>query len=84
MLVFDLKCVIERMLYFVYNIIWFYILSGIKCVKFKIVFNNVFFLVFGEIIYYWCRNKSDVIKLNNRVIEGWMNFVLLLKFIKKK
>lgn len=81
---FDLKRATERTLHFVYNIIWFYTLSGIKRVKFKIVLNNAFSLVLGEITHHGRRNKSDVIKLNNRVIEGRMNSAPLPKPTKKK
>lgn len=81
---FDLKRATERTLHFVYNIIWFYTLSGIKRVKFKIVLNNAFSLVLGEITHHRRRNKSDVIKLNNRVIEGRMNSAPLPKPTKKK
>lgn len=71
--------------YILYTILYGFIhFSGIKRVKFKIVLNNAFSLVLGEITHHRRRNKSDVIKLNNRVIEGRMNSAPLPKPTKKK
>lgn len=71
--------------YILYTILYGFIhFSGIKRVKFKIVLNDAFSLVLGEITHHRRRNKSDVIKLNNRVIEGRMNSAPLPKPTKKK
>lgn len=71
--------------YILYTILYGFIhFSGIKRVKFKIVLNDAFSLVLGQITHHRRKNKSDVIKLNNRVIEGRMNSAPLPKPTKKK